>query len=325
MRILVYGAGVIGCELAHELCNGKNQVTILARGSWKQSIDENGLVIRHCGQLRTTIDHIKTIEQLKADDKYDLIFVVMQYSQILDIIPQLSENVSRYIVLVGNNMAPSYCQEQIYNQAVTEKEIAFGFQGTGGRREDGKVISMHFSVGMTVGGLRGQLNKEFQNCLIKAFTETKYQLTWEQYMEGWLLSHAASVLPTAYICYSLNCNLRRASREQINLVVDAVAEAHEMLKKLGYPVRPDGQEETYTVNRKKKKRLLYLMVKTPAGKFVISNHCAHAVGEMTALDQKFEELKRKADMPMPEWNKLRKEAMIALENNCFYSNKTCRK
>lgn len=40
MKILVYGAGVIGCELAHELCKGKNDVTILARGNWKQNIQK---------------------------------------------------------------------------------------------------------------------------------------------------------------------------------------------------------------------------------------------------------------------------------------------
>lgn len=315
MRILVYGAGVIGGELAHELCKGDNDVTILARGNWKRSIDKNGLMIRHYGQLRTTIDRVKTIEILKRDDNYDLIFVVMQYSQVLGIIPQLAENMSRYIVLVGNNMSPSYCREQICKQSPTEKELAFGFQSTGGRKENEKVISMHFNkVPMTVGGLTECLTAEFTKRIIKSFEKTGYQLTWEQHMKGWLLSHAAHILPTAYICYSLDCNLRRASKEQISLVVDAVAEAHKMLKKLEYPIRPDGEEEAFGENRNKKQILLYLMVKTSAGKFVISNHCANAVGEMTALDHAFEELKRKAGMSMPAWDKLRKDAMIVLEN-----------
>ena len=40
MRILVYGAGVLGCELAHVLMqNKKNVVTLLARGEWKEMID----------------------------------------------------------------------------------------------------------------------------------------------------------------------------------------------------------------------------------------------------------------------------------------------
>lgn len=316
MRILVYGAGVIGCELAHELYKGKNDVTILARGNWKQSIDKNGLVIRHYGQLHTTKDPIKTIEELKTNDKYDLIFVVMQYNQTLDVLPQIAKNVSRYIVLVGNNITPSYCQEQIRNQSAVEKEIAFGFQGSGGRRENGKVISMHpIRVGMTIGGLMGPLTSQFQKGIYSAFEKTQYQLTCEQNMEGWLLSHVAHILPTAYICYSLDCNLKRTSKEQISLVIDAVVEAHKMLKKLGYPIRPDGEEEAFEEKRKKKQRSLYLMVKTPAGKYVISTHCAHAVDEMTALDQKFEELKRKVGMPMPAWDKLRNEAMTALGNN----------
>ena len=43
MRILVYGAGVQGCQLAHSLAqNKKNVVTLLARGEWKAVIDQKG-------------------------------------------------------------------------------------------------------------------------------------------------------------------------------------------------------------------------------------------------------------------------------------------
>ena len=56
MRILVYGAGVQGCELAHRLLqNKKNVVTMLARGEWKERLDQRGLVIRHWAQCRTTV------------------------------------------------------------------------------------------------------------------------------------------------------------------------------------------------------------------------------------------------------------------------------
>lgn len=315
MNILVFGAGIIGCELAHELCRGKNDVTILARGSWKESIDKNGLIIRHYGQLSTTIDHVKTIDKLQPNDKFDLIFVVMQYNQVLEIIPQLSENISRHIILVGNNMNPSYCQAQIVNQSFTEKEVAFGFQGTGGRREKDKIISMHFKVSMTIGGLTDNLSLGFHNNIMMAFKKTGYRLTFEQNMEGWLLSHAAHILPTAYICYILDCNLKLANKEQISLAVDAIVEAYKVLKKLGYPIRPDGEEESYTKNRKNKQKALYLLIKTPAGKFVISNHCANAVDEMKALDQKFQELNEKACIPMPAWSKLREEAMNVLKRS----------
>ena len=47
MKLLVYGAGVIGCELAHVLKKGGNDVTLLARGEWKGNLEKRGLVIRH--------------------------------------------------------------------------------------------------------------------------------------------------------------------------------------------------------------------------------------------------------------------------------------
>ena len=82
MKILVYGAGVIGCELAHVLKMGKNGVTLLARGDWKDTLEKHGLVIRHYLQMKTTTDKIKVTGCLSPDDKYDIIFVVMQADQI---------------------------------------------------------------------------------------------------------------------------------------------------------------------------------------------------------------------------------------------------
>lgn len=46
MRILVYGAGVLGTNLAHLLLD-KHDVTILARNKTYENIKNNGLVIKH--------------------------------------------------------------------------------------------------------------------------------------------------------------------------------------------------------------------------------------------------------------------------------------
>lgn len=65
MRILVYGAGVQGCQLAHSLAqNKKNVVTLLARGEWKEVIDQKGLTIRHMLQRKTTVDRMQTTDVL---------------------------------------------------------------------------------------------------------------------------------------------------------------------------------------------------------------------------------------------------------------------
>jgi 2-dehydropantoate 2-reductase len=46
MRILVYGAGVIGANLAADLVASGRDVTLLARGAWADTLAQNGLTIR---------------------------------------------------------------------------------------------------------------------------------------------------------------------------------------------------------------------------------------------------------------------------------------
>ena len=129
MRILVYGAGVQGCELAHRLLqNKKNVVTMLARGEWKERLDQRGLVIRHWAQCRTTVDRVATIDTLAPDDCYDLVFVTMQAGQLPDVLPILKQNRSEYFVFVGND--PHAVEVMQAMQRPADK-IAFGFQSSG--------------------------------------------------------------------------------------------------------------------------------------------------------------------------------------------------
>ena len=46
MKILVYGAGVLGCNLERNLFHAGKDVTLLARGNWVAKIKQNGLRIK---------------------------------------------------------------------------------------------------------------------------------------------------------------------------------------------------------------------------------------------------------------------------------------
>lgn len=46
MRILVYGAGVLGCNLARDFYRSKQGVTLLARGKLAEEIKNNGLALK---------------------------------------------------------------------------------------------------------------------------------------------------------------------------------------------------------------------------------------------------------------------------------------
>ena len=54
MKILVCGAGVLGCNLAADLSRAGKEVTLLARGQWAKTLRERGLRIKNMFSPRTS-------------------------------------------------------------------------------------------------------------------------------------------------------------------------------------------------------------------------------------------------------------------------------
>ena len=65
MKILVYGAGVLGCNLARNLLRAGKDVTLLARGNWAAEIKQNGLRIKDKFSLCTSVSRKQGIRHLK--------------------------------------------------------------------------------------------------------------------------------------------------------------------------------------------------------------------------------------------------------------------
>ena len=123
MKVLVYGSGVIGCYLAHVLCAAGNDVTLLARGQWKEQLQQNGLRIRHHLQRKTTLDHPRVTGGIEEDDTFDAVFAVMPYNKMPAILEPLAAIHAPIIVLVGNNMRPADMQQAILDHSVCEKQV----------------------------------------------------------------------------------------------------------------------------------------------------------------------------------------------------------
>lgn len=308
MRILVYGAGVQGCELAHRLAqNEKNTVTLLARGEWKERIDQKGLTIRHWAQFKTTVDRVPTIETLAPEESYDIVFVTVQAGQLPEILPVLKQNKSEFFVFVGNQPHARSVLQAMQRPA---DKIAFGFQSSGGHRDVDKVVSAHVGVGMTIGGATAPLSGVFRYRVKTAFEGAKYKLTFVSDMDGWLKCHLALILPACYLCYACSGDLSKATKEQRDLVLDAAWEACEMLKAAHIPVDDKENTDCYragTPGRRKMDAMVLALCKTPLGRLCVSDHAMHAVAEMQYLDEAFEGLRARTSVRMTAWDTLRNQ------------------
>ena len=312
MKVLVYGSGVIGCYLAHVLCTAGNNVTLLARGPWKEQLQRNGLRIRHHLQRKTTLDHPRVIGSIEEEKAYDAVFAVMPYNRMPAILEPLAAIRSPIVVLVGNNMSPAAMQHEILKCSVCEKQVLFGFQATAGKRdqEKGILICERAGVGgMDIGGLHSLPDSDTKTKLETMFSGSRYKLHWQPDMEAYLICHLAAVLPICYLAYACHGDLTGSTGKQRKLMRMASREAYAMLKAQGIPILPEGDDQDYAPGIKGTvMRLLYFgMAKwKTAGDLIACEHCRNAFEEMETLDEEFEKvLARRPDLPMPNWRALK--------------------
>lgn len=308
MKILVYGAGVIGSYLTHVLCSAGHDVSLVARGEWRKNLEENGLVIRHSLQRKTTVDYPKIVGAVEGE-AYDVAFAVMQHQQMLGILDSLARANTPLVVLVGNNMSAPEMERYIREHTSVPKTVLFGFQGTAGRRENGKVICARVGGGsMSIGGLHDEASEESKTQITALFKGTKYTLEWMPNMDAWYQCHVACILPICYLCYITGCNLRRSRGRQRKQLLNAIVEAYGLLTELGYPLLPPGEEDYCKPGIKQRlmAAMMFVMAKTVIGDLAASDHCRHAVTEMEGLDKAWIELRaERPGFSMPNWDTLR--------------------
>ena len=308
MKILVFGAGIIGSYLAHILCKN-NDVTLLARGERKRELEQNGLVIRHHLQRRTTTD--KPVITDNISGKYDAAFVVMPYDNIRVIAKQIAKIDTPLTVLVGNNPEAEKMQNEILSYSPNKKEVLFGFQATAGKRKNGILICERAGIGgMDIGALHSLPSDNAKNILEVIFKNTGYKLNYQPDMQAYLYCHLAAILPIAYLSYICDGDLRKSTAKQRAMMQKASAEGYDMLLSLGYPILPKDDDKYFRSGIKGSliKFLYFVIAKTVIGDLAACEHCRNSVSEMELLDMGFQKLIDKSNnYPMPVWNELKKQ------------------
>mgnify|MGYP002770130133 FL=1 len=296
MRILIIGAGVLGSNLAHSIKKG-NDVTILARNKTYENLKNNGLIIKHKFGKKT-VDHFNVIDKLDENDIYDVIFVVSRFSSLDSIVKIIENNKSKNIVFVGNNMNA----EKYMN--IKDKNVLFAFFMAAGKKYDGYINSIclnKIEIGRTDG-------KDISNEFIKSiFKEAKIKVIIENKMNDYLKTHACAVLPLVFASYKVDGNLKllKKDKEYSLLIIDAIIEGYDVLKKLGYEILPKGEYEN-CVNKNEKCAFIYrFMFSNFIGKMCISDHAMSAREEFILLDNEFEKLKKKSKLETKVYDKLR--------------------
>ena len=303
MKILVYGAGVLGCNLARNLFRAGKDVTLLARGNWAAEIKQNGLRVKDKFSPRTSVGRIPVVTKLAPDAQYDVIFVVLRYTQLDSALDTLRENQTKNIVFVGNNV-----RSRALAAALPGKNVLFAFALSAGHRESDRVVSIDLKK-ITVGQLSGAASNA--GLIGEIFRGTKYKVVYEPNMEDYLLCHAAFVMPAAFACYKTDGNLKklRGNTTYLNRLIDANIEGYRAIKNAGHEILPkadaDFESKKY---RKTCLQFFKLMCATSLGKLCASDHAMNAIDEMSALNRDIKRFFDENGAAYPVWQELEAEA-----------------
>jgi len=132
MKILVFGAGVIGTLYAARLQDAGHRVTILARSSRLADIRRYGLVLEDVVSGARSITRGGVTDRLSAEDAYDIALITVRWDQLAGILPDLVANRNiRTLVFMLNNPMGSV---DLIN-ALGADRMVLGFPGAGGTLE----------------------------------------------------------------------------------------------------------------------------------------------------------------------------------------------
>ena len=308
MKILVFGAGVLGCNLARNLFRAGKDVTLLARGNWANEIKTNGLKIKNRFSPCMSVSRIRVATELKPEDSYDVIFAVVRYTQIESILDALRSNRTKNIVFVGNNI-----RAKALAKLLPEKNVMFAFALSAGHRESNRVASIDLKK-ITIGQLRNADSNE--KMIREIFSGTKYRVVYEPNMEDYLLCHAAFVLPAAFACYKTDGNLKKlkGNTAYLNRLIDANIEGYRAIRNAGHEILPKADTEFENeAYRKTCLRFFKLMCATSLGKLCVSDHAMSAADEMNALNRDMKAFFDANGAEYPVWQALEQECGRYLE------------
>lgn len=308
MRILIYGAGVIGSIFAGKLAAAGEDVTVLARGKRAEELRQCGIILTTDGSNHDEAIPVKVIEHLAPDDLFDYIIVVMQRTQVDSVLPILSKNCSKNIVFVVNTAA-GY---EKWARAVGSERLMIGFPSAGGERIGNKVdyfigkgIIRTFQT-TTFGEYSGRETERLRR-LINAYRRAGIPSVSCNDMDAWQKTHVAMVTSIGNALYKFDCNNYHLARsyESICLMLHGIKEGFAVLNRLGIKIKP-AKLWYMRLPVWMTAKVTKVVMGTKIAETALAKHCTAAKPEMVCLQAEFDSLITQSQLQTPAIDRLRK-------------------
>ena len=134
MRILIYGAGVIGSLYAILFAEAGYDTSVYARGKRLEFLKKNGLLYKNNKNIKRAETTI--LEELSDNDVYNFVLLTVRENQLYEALAELKNNKSDTIVTMVNSL-DSYKK---WEEIIGTGRILPAFPGAGGSINDDGIL-----------------------------------------------------------------------------------------------------------------------------------------------------------------------------------------
>ncbi len=316
MRILIFGAGVLGSLFGGRFRASGHTVVMLARGQRLSDLLDRGLVMEDAITGRRTFSRVDVIETLGIDDPYDLVVVPVRRTQLPTVLPLLATNrvTPNILFMVCNPCGPS---EMV--AALGRDRVLSGYGGVGGVR-NGPVIRYAQVAPLlqrtVIGELDGRITPRLR-AIRQTFREAGFPTAMSSDIDAWLKTHVAWVGPFAQALYREDGDILQlaASVDTVRLMVRAIRENFRALRALGVPVTgPLVVRSQARLPEAILVRMWRTVLRTQMARISMAEHANAAGEEMARVADEFRSLVAEAGLPSPALDLLSGKAGISSPN-----------
>ena len=302
MRILVLGAGVIGSVYASKLLHAGHDVVLLARGRRLADLQACGLLLEDAESGARTTQQVSTLSKVTPDGQFDLVLVPVRAEQLEGVLPVLIDMKDGSDVLFfGNtgNRAPELA-------AALGGRAFFGFPAAGGVRDGALIryvlIQQQKSMVGELDGTTTARVLHLQQVLIEAGFSTSVSTD----IGGWLVGHAAFVVPIAFALYRVAIDAPRLAADPttMQLMVLATREAFNALRAGGNNEIPTNLRVLYRLPTAFVIAYWRRVFTSPRGELWFGAHSRAAPEEMHTLAQHLQQAVHRTGRPTPHLERL---------------------
>ena len=304
MRILFYGAGIIGQIYAAKLFESGLDTTLLARGKNYEKLKNNGVTICNVLTKEEINVEIPLICELNESDNFELIIVTVRLDQLESVKDRLTANKNcKTILFMLNNPIGI----QTLDKDFPDKKIILGFPGIGGTRQENRINYVHIKEQKTtLGDYNGNISEITKN-LKRIFERTGLQVVLEKEMKAWLIIHSVFIASASAAIALENGDSRQLgnNKKSVQNMVQSIREGFKACKTLGLPIIPKNLK-TIFLTMPKWFSILYWSraMKGKIGTLSIAPHAKAARNEMQMLAKQVLQITAKSSIKTPTLNKL---------------------